>query len=290
MSARRYAVRAVFETVQGEGINAGRRAVFVRFAGCNAWTGEPHHRERDRARTGAACALWCDTEFRRDAVTPLYTAEELAERVLRTAGVAAPEVIVLSGGEPLLQVDAGLIAALRALYADAADARPQIAVETNGSVAPRDPLDLDLLTLSPKRGLPCAVLEPENRLRTITLPMCRVELKVVVPGVVPDDPHGGWDADALLGLVHRALAWCGPHHRWLQPQDPPLPHARGAVETTHLHHLPMWNTPAASEAMLRASALYRTHVLAAFELQRQLAARGSAWRLSAQAHKTLALP
>ena len=65
--ARRYAVKAVWKTLQGEGFWAGRPAVFVRLAGCNMWDGEPDHRERDFARTGAACSLFCDTDFRKRA-------------------------------------------------------------------------------------------------------------------------------------------------------------------------------------------------------------------------------
>src|SRR5690606_17816543 len=63
--ARRYAVRAVWRTLQGEGAWAGRAAVFVRFAGCNLWTGEEEDRERDAARSGAGCPRWCDTDFRK---------------------------------------------------------------------------------------------------------------------------------------------------------------------------------------------------------------------------------
>lgn len=137
--ARRYAVKEMFLTLQGEGINAGRTAVFCRFAGCNLWSG----REVDRA--GAVCRF-CDTDFvgtdgdgggRFDAATIVARAASLWR------GGDGHRLVVLTGGEPLLQVDPDLIARLH-------DARFEIAVETNGTVAA--PPGIDWICVSPKAG------------------------------------------------------------------------------------------------------------------------------------------
>ncbi|HEV2008686.1 MAG TPA: 7-carboxy-7-deazaguanine synthase, partial [Burkholderiales bacterium] len=138
-----YAVKEIFYTLQGEGANTGRPAVFCRFAGCNLWSG----RERDRA---TAVCRFCDTEFvgtDGDGGGKFETAQSLAAAV----GARWPEVskgnrfVVCTGGEPLLQLDAPLVEALRAEGFS-------IAVETNGTLQP-PPGDL-WLTVSPKAGAP----------------------------------------------------------------------------------------------------------------------------------------
>jgi 7-carboxy-7-deazaguanine synthase (Cx14CxxC type) len=130
----------MFLTLQGEGVQAGRRAVFVRFAGCNLWSG----REQDRA---AARCTFCDTDFVGTDGTDggRYEAGALAARAAALWGGAAGArpLVVLTGGEPLLQVDEPLIASLRAEGFE-------IAVETNGTqVAPPG---LDWICVSPKAG------------------------------------------------------------------------------------------------------------------------------------------
>src|SRR5512142_1436003 len=105
-----YAVKEIFYTLQGEGANAGRAAVFCRFAGCNLWSG----REQDRA--DAQCGF-CDTDFvgtDGKGGGRFETAEELAQACAVAAGDSAPDLVVLTGGEPMLQVDEALIAALHA--------------------------------------------------------------------------------------------------------------------------------------------------------------------------------
>src|SRR6185436_744388 len=107
-----YAVKEIFYTLQGEGRNAGRAAVFCRFAGCNLWTG----RERDRA--DAVCGF-CDTDFvgtDGDGGGRFAAADELAGAIAGAWGGGAEtrRLAVLTGGEPLLQVDAALIEALHA--------------------------------------------------------------------------------------------------------------------------------------------------------------------------------
>jgi 7-carboxy-7-deazaguanine synthase len=135
-----YAVKEAFLTLQGEGMQAGRRAVFLRFAGCNLWTG----REQDRA---SASCTFCDTDFvgMDGTLGGRYaTAEALADTIAGqwTAG-AEDRYVVLTGGEPLLQVDAALIAALHARGFS-------IGVETNGTVDAPD--GIDWICVSPKAG------------------------------------------------------------------------------------------------------------------------------------------
>ena len=140
-----YAVKEIFLTLQGEGLQAGRAAVFCRFAGCNLWSG----REEDRA--GAVCTF-CDTDFigtdgpgggRFGDAQALAGAVEAAWR-----GGATERLVVLTGGEPFLQVDAALTAALHARGF-------RIAAESNGTLAP--PEGIDWLCVSPKAGAPLAV-------------------------------------------------------------------------------------------------------------------------------------
>jgi 7-carboxy-7-deazaguanine synthase (Cx14CxxC type) len=135
-----YAVKEMFLTLQGEGVQAGRRALFIRFAGCNLWTG----READRA--GAVCRF-CDTDFvgmdgtsggRYDSATDLASHARALYQHESLTGFC-----VFTGGEPLLQVDAPLIDALHAEGFE-------IAVETNGTIAA--PPGIDWLCVSPKAG------------------------------------------------------------------------------------------------------------------------------------------
>src|SRR3712207_3450479 len=102
-----YAVKEIFLTLQGEGMQAGRRAVFLRFAGCNLWSG----REQDR---GAARCTFCDTDFvgTDGERGGRYSASDLAARVRETWGEGERRLVVVTGGEPMLQLDQPLIAAL----------------------------------------------------------------------------------------------------------------------------------------------------------------------------------
>jgi 7-carboxy-7-deazaguanine synthase (Cx14CxxC type) len=177
-----YSIKEMFYTLQGEGTNAGRPAVFLRFAGCNLWTG----RERDRA--GAQCNF-CDTDFvgtDGPGGGKFDGAGEVARAAaaLWPAGASGERFAVLTGGEPLLQVDAGLVDALHA-------ARFFVAVETNGTIAP--PPNLDWVCVSPKAGASLAVRAGH-------------ELKVVVP-------QDGLDLGEL------AMLDFGAH--LLQPMDGP---------------------------------------------------------------------
>ena len=177
-----YAVKEIFLTLQGEGGQAGRPAVFCRFAGCNLWSG----READRA--GAVCRF-CDTDFvGTDGLGggKFAGAAALADRIASfwPAAHAAHRYVVLTGGEPLLQVDAPLIEALHGHGF-------QIGVETNGSLAA--PAGIDWLCVSPKAGAPW-------------LQRRGSELKVVWP-------QPGLDLDTLEQAAFT--------HRFLQPMDGP---------------------------------------------------------------------
>lgn len=150
-----YAVKEIFYTLQGEGANTGRPAVFCRFAGCNLWSG----REVDRS---TAVCKFCDTEFvgtDGDGGGKFDTAQALASTVAAKwpRDSKAGRFVVCTGGEPLLQLDAALVEALRAEGFS-------VAVETNGTLEP-PPGDL-WLTVSPKAGAPL-VLKRGNELKLV---------------------------------------------------------------------------------------------------------------------------
>ena len=168
-----YAVKEIFLTLQGEGMQAGRRAVFLRLAGCNLWTG----REQDRA--GAQCTF-CDTDFvGMDGENGgRYEAEPLAAKVEALWGEAGERrLVVITGGEPMLQLDAALIDALHARGFE-------VAVETNGTLPA--PAGLDWICVSPKAG-------------TEVVQRAGNELKLVWPqqGIDPE-ALAGWRFDHFL--------------------------------------------------------------------------------------------
>lgn len=135
-----YAVKEMFLTLQGEGVNAGRRAVFVRFAGCNLWSG----REQDRS---TAVCKFCDTEFvGTDGLGggKFADAQGLAAAVAGFWGEGARDrFVVLTGGEPMLQIDDAIVDALHAQGF-------RIAMESNGTI-PAHP-GIDWICISPKAG------------------------------------------------------------------------------------------------------------------------------------------
>jgi 7-carboxy-7-deazaguanine synthase len=148
-----YAVKEIFLTLQGEGIQVGRRAVFMRFAGCNLWTG----REQDRAH---AVCQFCDTDFvgmNGDNGGRYADAASLAARAAAIWGEPDARFIVMTGGEPLLQVDDMLVAALKAEGFE-------IAVETNGTQPA--PEGIDWICVSPKAGSE-VVLRRGNELKLV---------------------------------------------------------------------------------------------------------------------------
>jgi 7-carboxy-7-deazaguanine synthase (Cx14CxxC type) len=197
-----YAVKEIFYTLQGEGAQAGRAAVFCRFAGCNLWSG----REEDRAE--AKCRF-CDTDFvgvDGECGGKFETAEALAaaiEQKWPANSELSRRFVVCTGGEPLLQLDADLIAALHGRGFE-------IAVETNGTIAA--PEGVDWLTVSPKAGNELVQRKGD-------------ELKLVFPqlGVDPAEfgalsfrhffvqPMDGPEREVFTGL---ALRYCLEHPRW----------------------------------------------------------------------------
>ncbi len=170
-----YAVKELFLTLQGEGVRSGRRAVFCRFAGCNLWSG----REQDRA---SATCTFCDTDFvGTDGAGggKFADAGALADAIAGFWGDdTALRYVVLTGGEPMLQVDDALIAALH-------DRGFEIAIETNGTLAV--PRSIDWICVSPKAG-------------STTVQRSGDELKLVWPQPGSDiDAMEGWD------FVHRLI-------------------------------------------------------------------------------------
>ena len=199
-----YSVKEIFYTLQGEGTHAGRPAVFCRMAGCNLWTG----REVDRA---SAVCQFCDTDFvGTDGLGggKFDTAQALAARIASfwpdtPAGAHGQRFVVVTGGEPLLQLDAALIDALHAQGFE-------IAVETNGTIAA--PTGIDWICVSPKSDAPLAQTHGD-------------ELKLVFPQerARPErfehlgfthyllQPMDGPDREANTEL---AIAYCMAHPRW----------------------------------------------------------------------------
>jgi 7-carboxy-7-deazaguanine synthase (Cx14CxxC type) len=195
-----YAVKEIFYTLQGEGRQAGRAAVFCRFAGCNLWSG----READRA---AAACPFCDTDFvglDGPGGGRFASAEALAEAVA-AAWTGEPErrLTVLTGGEPLLQVDEALVAALHARGFE-------IAVETNGTLAP--PPGLDWICVSPKGAAPLA-LEGGDELKLVyPQPSAMPERFAALPFAnFILQPMDGPDQAANTAA---AVRYCMAHPRW----------------------------------------------------------------------------
>ena len=195
-----YSVKEIFLTLQGEGGQAGRPAVFCRFAGCNLWSG----REQDRA---AAVCTFCDTDFvgtDGEGGGRFETPEALAQAVAAAwTGGASDRLVVITGGEPLLQLDDPLIGALHALGFS-------IAVETNGTIAA--PPGIDWVCVSPKADAPLAQTSGQ-------------ELKLVFPqtGVDPARFEGldferfflqPMDGPDRAQNTQAAIAYCLAHPRW----------------------------------------------------------------------------
>lgn len=198
-----YSVKEIYFTIQGEGRNTGQAAVFLRFTGCNLWSGL----ELDRAK---ATCQFCDTDFvgtDGPGGGKFRSAEELAETVQRVWREhrfnSAPPFVVCTGGEPLIQMDQPLVDALHSLGF-------KIAIETNGTLAP--PRGIDWLCVSPKAGTELAVSEG-------------TELKLVFPqkGAEPEQfEHLNFKHFYLQPMdgpqkeenVKKAVDYCMAHPSW----------------------------------------------------------------------------
>jgi 7-carboxy-7-deazaguanine synthase (Cx14CxxC type) len=197
-----YTVKEIYYTLQGEGANVGRPAVFLRFAGCNLWSG----REQDRA---TAQCTFCDTDFvgtDGPGGGRFETAQALADAVAgrwpAASGRGRP-LVVCTGGEPLLQLDAPLVEALHA-------AGFAVAVETNGTQAP--PPGLDWICVSPKAGAELVLRSGD-------------ELKLVFP-------QAGAEPERFEGLAF--------HHFFLQPMDGPDRERNTQLALGHCLAHPQW--------------------------------------------------
>jgi 7-carboxy-7-deazaguanine synthase len=195
-----YAVKEIFLTLQGEGAHAGRASVFCRFSGCNLWSG----REQDRA---SATCKFCDTDFVGTDGTlggRYASADELADTIAaQWTGASQNRYVVLTGGEPLLQVDRPLIDALHARGFE-------IGIETNGTIDP--PEGMDWICVSPKAGSDLVLRRGH-------------ELKLVYPqaGSKPEDFEGlaferfslqPMDGPDVSENTAAAVDYCLRHPKW----------------------------------------------------------------------------
>ena len=206
-----YSVKEIFYTLQGEGAQSGRAAVFCRFAGCNLWSG----REEDRE---AAVCRFCDTDFVGTDGTggaKFASADALADAVASAWEPTGERhrLVVLTGGEPLLQVDEALIAALHARGFS-------IAVETNGTIAA--PPGLDWICVSPKADAELAIQRGN-------------ELKLVYP-------QAGVDPARFEQLAF--------DHFFLQPMDSPLRAENTARAIAYCQQHPKWRLGVQSHKMI----------------------------------------
>lgn len=191
-----YTVKEIFLTQQGEGMNIGRTAVFIRFAGCNLWSG------READRTSAVCTF-CDTDFVGGERYPSVEALSDAADALWPQRSTDHRLVVLTGGEPLLQADKALIQSLHARDFD-------IAIETNGTQPL--PAPVDWVCISPKAGAR-VVLETAN------------ELKLVFP---------------QPGAMPETFAAFPATHHWLSPMDGPYLAENTALAAAYCKANPHW--------------------------------------------------
>ncbi|NKJ72695.1 7-carboxy-7-deazaguanine synthase [Rhizobium leguminosarum bv. viciae] len=205
-----YAVKELFKTLQGEGAQSGRAAVFCRFAGCNLWSG------RDEDRHKAICQF-CDTDFiGTDGIGGgrFQNAEGLAKAIATTWGNGTMNrYVVFTGGEPLLQLDTALIDAVH-------NEGFEIAIETNGTVEPPD--GIDWICVSPKAGAPL-------KLRSGS------ELKLVYP---------------QAALLPKDLPELEFDHYFLQPMDGPDRIKNTAEVTEFCLHNPRWRLSLQTHKMI----------------------------------------
>lgn len=195
-----YTVKEIFYTLQGEGRQAGRAAVFCRFSGCNLWSG----REEDRSK---AICQFCDTDFvgTGDDGGKFAGAAALAARIAAEwRGVGGQPYVVFTGGEPLLQLDDELVAAMHAQGFE-------VAVETNGSLPA--PAGIDWICVSPKAGADW-VQKSGHELKLV------YPQPTLLPSELPDDLQfehyylQPMDSPLQRQNTQEAIAWCMAHPEW----------------------------------------------------------------------------
>jgi len=196
-----YSIKETYFTIQGEGFHTGRSAVFVRFAGCNLWSGH----EKDRAK---AICKFCDTDFvgiDGPGGGKFATASKLADHILSKwpKGTNTEPFVVCTGGEPLLQIDSELVEALH-------DNKFEIAIETNGTIKP--PQGIDWICVSPKAESDILINKGD-------------ELKLVYPqeGAEPSKYEHlefdyfslqPMDSDQLEENTKKTIEYCNQHPLW----------------------------------------------------------------------------
>lgn len=213
-----YTVKELFPTLQGEGAHAGRAAVFCRFAGCNLWSG----REEDRA---TAICQFCDTDFvgsdgfgggKFDTAISLADAIESAWR--STSAGPQQRYVVFTGGEPLLQLDDELIAALH-------QKGFAVAIETNGTM--KVPKGVDWVCVSPKAGSDLIVLQAD-------------ELKLVIP----QQDHA--DLEKIMARFEKM----DYRNRFLQPMDGPSLKSNTELAVSLCQKRPLWRLSLQSHKLI----------------------------------------
>lgn len=206
-----YKIKEIFYTLQGEGAQSGRPAVFCRFSGCNLWTG----REKDRPK---AICQFCDTDFwGTDGLNGgKYQATALAAKVASLwpeHRTGSRPYVVCTGGEPLLQLDETLVAAFHAQGFE-------VAVETNGTIAP--PPGIDWICMSPKAGTELVILSGH-------------ELKLVYP-------QAGAEPERYKDLAFE--------HFYLQPMDSPERERNTQLTLAYCLENPQWKLSLQTHKML----------------------------------------
>ncbi|MGA0865256.1 MAG: 7-carboxy-7-deazaguanine synthase [Burkholderiaceae bacterium] len=212
-----YKVKESFLTLQGEGAQAGRLSVFVRFSGCNNWSG----REQDRQSGPADCARWCDTDFvgTDGDGGGSFSQQDLIERILslwptRGGQPTQAPYVVFTGGEPALQLDQSLVDGLHAVGA-------KVAIETNGSLAL--PHGLDWICVSPKRllhGEPQPLVVTQGHELKLVMPQTGFDLAALESldfahfFVQPLDNKVMAGSPTTLSSLDWCMDWVRQHPRW----------------------------------------------------------------------------
>ncbi len=247
----RYGVMGCKDTLILEGARAGTRAVVLRFSGCNLWDGHPLR----RTEGAAPCAAWCDSDHFRGVALGLDEIVAAAEEDWPDKGDGEERWLHLTGGEPMMQVDAGFVNAFR-------EAGWKLSMETNGSLAWLLYDRIDWLVVSPKAGVPLYVPRAD-------------ELRVAYPGA--GGQFDGWEDDALEALAEKL----GAKHRYVVPIDMPLDPDRVGL-TVLRHGADDENT---DDVVLMAATMYQSSVTRCVAFVRS----HPSWRLGLQVAKLAGL-